>query len=309
MKRFIIDTDPGVDDAHAIMMALAHPEARVEAITTVAGNVDLERTTANACKILDVFEANIPIYPGCSSALIGIGNKDAAEFHGEDGLGDCGYPASERRVEVEHASAALVRLANDSPGELSLIAIGPLTNLAVALKLDPNLPGKFKELFIMGGAIYARGNTPNMSAEFNIFADPEAAHIVFGAWPQFTLVSWETTMAHSFSPETVQRWLAMETARGQFFQRITKNVIGILEGIFGQPVLLGADALAMAVLLEPDIVQKADQHYLTVELNGRTTRGQTVVDWMDRGGQPANANIVLEVDQARFEELLEMGLK
>jgi purine nucleosidase len=309
MKRFIIDTDPGVDDAHAIMMAFAHPEARVEAITTVAGNVGLERTTANACKILDVLEANTPIYAGCSSALIGIGNKDAAEFHGKDGLGDSGYLASERRVEVEHASAALVRMANDSPGELSLIAIGPLTNLAVALKLDPKLPTKFKELVVMGGAIYARGNTSNMSAEFNIFADPEAAQIVFGAWPQFTLVSWETTMAHSFSPETVRRWLAMETPRAQFFQRITKNIVGFLEGIFGQPILLGADALAMAVLLEPGIVQKADQHYMTVELNGRTTRGQTVVDWTDRSGQPANANIVLEVDQTRFEELLEMGLK
>lgn len=309
MKRLIIDTDPGIDDAHAIMMAMAHPAVNVEAITTVAGNVGLDRTTANACTILDVLSAEVPVFAGCASALVGISHEDASEFHGADGLGDAGYPSSDRKIGGEHASAALVRLANESPGELSLVAIGPLTNLAVALKLDPELPGKFKELAVMGGAIYARGNTPNMTAEFNIFADPEAAYVVFAAWPQITLASWETTVAHRFSKEVVRKWMVMNTPRAQFFKRITTNAIDFLERFFGQPVLFGADALAMAVVLEPEIVQNAEQHFMTVELNGRHTRGQTPVDWMDRSGLSPNANIILEIDQTRFEDLMEMGLK
>jgi purine nucleosidase len=309
MKRIIIDTDPGVDDAHAIMMAFAHPGVKVEAITTVAGNVGLARTTANACTILDLLEADTPVFAGCASALVDLGSEDAAHVHGGDGLGDAGFPPSGRPVEEEHAADALVRLANESPGELTLITIGPLTNLAVALKLDPHLPEKFETLFVMGGAIWSKGNTVNVSAEFNIYADPEAAHIVFDAWPELTLASWEATMAHGFSPELVQKWLAMDTDRARFFSKITADVIDFITNMVGQPMLFGADALAMAVMLEPDIVQKAERHHVTIELNGRTTRGQTTVDWSDRSGHSPNVNVILEVNQARFDELLEMGLR
>lgn len=308
MKRIIIDTDPGVDDAHAIMMAFAHPETNVEAITAVAGNVALERTVANACTILDVLEVETPVYAGCAGALV-VPAEDAAYVHGSDGLGDCGFPASSRLVEGEHAALALVRLATEAPGELTLVAIGPLTNIAVALKLDPTLPQKFRQLVVMAGAIYARGNTPNLPAEFNVFADPEAAHVVFESWPDFTLCSWETTIAHSFDEAALQKWLSLATPRGQFFQRITAKTIEFIAGAWGRPILFGADALAMAVAMEPAIVTKAEKHHVMVELHGQHTRGQTVVDWRDRSGRPANANIILEVDHGRFLELMEMGLQ
>ncbi len=165
MKRMIIDTDPGVDDAHAIMMALAHPDVKVEALTVVAGNVGLENTVANAKKILDTFAADVPVYAGSQQSLV-LKAETAAYVHGEDGLGDAGIPDSHRETEAEPAAVALVRMANESPGEISLVAIGPLTNLAVALHLEPSLPLKFKELVIMGGAVDARGNTENLSAEF-----------------------------------------------------------------------------------------------------------------------------------------------
>ena len=126
MVRLVIDTDPGVDDAHAIMAAFAHPEAQIEALTTVAGNVSLERTTANVCIILDVLEQNVPVYAGCEGPLVGP-VIDAGYFHGADGLGDSGYPPSPRQVADEHAVNALIRLANEAPGELTLVAIGPLT--------------------------------------------------------------------------------------------------------------------------------------------------------------------------------------
>src|SRR5687767_6054953 len=126
MKRIIIDTDPGVDDAHAILLALAHPDVQVEAITTVNGNVGLDLTTANALKILDIAEKDVPVYRGCERPL--INHPTSADFvHGVDGLGDCGIPASTKQVQAEHAVHALIHLANENLGELTLVAIGPLT--------------------------------------------------------------------------------------------------------------------------------------------------------------------------------------
>ena len=308
MKRLIIDTDPGVDDAHAIMMALAHPEAKVEALTVVAGNVGLEATVANAKKILDVCDAQVPVYAGSEQALV-LKAKTAAYVHGQDGLGDAGLPDSSRPTEAEPAAVAMVRMADESPGEISLVAIGPLTNLAVALHLDPRLPEKFKELIIMGGAVDARGNTENLSAEFNIFTDPEAAHVVFEAWPEFTLVSWEATMAHGIPQDVWREWRDLPTDQAKFFFRISDKVIKFLAEVLGRPTMFGADGLAMAVALEPDMVIETEHHYVTVELSGRHTRGQTTVDWMDRSGQQPNARIIRQVDLQRFHELMALPLR
>ena len=308
MERVIIDTDPGVDDAHALMMALAHPGVRVEAITTVAGNVGLARTTANTCTILDALGKDVPVYAGCDGPLISR-QADATHVHGRDGLGDAGFPPSTRQLEAEHAVAALVRLAGESPREFSLVAIGPLTNLAVALKLDPQLPGKFKQLIVMGGAIYAQGNTPNLAAEYNVYADPEAARIVFEAWPHFALVSWETTLAHGFPLPLVKEWMSWETAQAQFYRAISAKTLAYTTEIMKRDSLFGPDALAVALLLDPTIIQEAEEHYVAVELAGRHTRGQTIVDWEDRGDRPANARIILRVDQAKFNDLMALSLR
>lgn len=308
MERLIIDTDPGVDDAHAIMMAHAHPDARIEALTAVSGNVDLGHTAENCKRILDVLGADIPIYPGCAQALVYPAGT-AAYVHGEDGLGDCGFPPSARALESEHAASAIVRMANESPGELTLVAIGPLTNLAVALHLDPDLPAKFKKLVVMGGAIDARGNTENLSAEFNIHTDPEAAHVVFESWLQLTLVSWETTLRHGIPFKNVERWKALDNPRARFFSAISDKVLVFLKEVLGRDVFYGADGLAMAVALEPGIVRRAERHNVTVETGGRYTRGQTTVDWYDRGTRTANTDVVIEVDDERFIELMALAVE
>jgi len=308
MERVIIDTDPGVDDAHALMMAFAQPGIRVEALTTVAGNVGLRQTTANTCTILDVLGQDVPIYAGCDRPLVSR-NEHAAHVHGHDGLGDAGFPPSNRRVADEHAALALVRLANESPGDINLVAIGPLTNLAVALRLDPQLPGKFKHLIVMGGAIYAQGNTPNLTAEFNIYTDPEAAHIVFDVWPQFSLISWETTLAHGFPLTLVERWMGWNTPNARFYRAITAKTLRFTTEIMGRDSLFGPDGLAVALILDPTIVQEAEEHYVAIELAGRHTRGQTIVDWEDRGERAANARIVLKVDQTKFNDLMALALR
>jgi purine nucleosidase len=308
MKRLIIDTDPGVDDAHAILLALAHPDVQVEAITTVNGNVSLDLTTANALKILDAAGKDVQVYRGCDRPLISRPTT-AAHVHGEDGLGDCDLPASKKQVQSEHAVHALIRLANENPGELTLVAIGPLTNLAVALSLDPDLPKKFKQLVIMGGAIYSRGNTETVTAEFNIHTDPEAAHMVFSAWPMLTLLSWETTVAYIIPRDALDRFFKLETLRAKFFHDTNQKILGFIKQRLGQDMLFAPDGLAMAAAIEPDIVTKAEKRFVSIELHGANTRGQTVVDWYGSTQKAPNTDIILELDMDRFLQLMENGLR
>jgi purine nucleosidase len=308
MKRLIIDTDPGVDDAHAILLALAHPDVQVEAITTVNGNVNLDLTTSNALKILDAAGRDIPVYRGCDRPLISR-LLHAAHVHGEDGLGDCNLPASKKAVQSEHAVHALVRMANENPGEFTLAAIGPLTNLAVALSIDPDLPMKFKQLVIMGGAIYGKGNTETVTSEFNIHTDPEAAHMVFSAWPMLTLLSWETTLAHVFTRETLDRFFNLGTPHAKFFHDTNQKILNFIKDRLDQDILFAPDGLALAAAVEPGIVTKSEKKYVTVELHGTHTRGQTVVDWYGSTRKAPNTEIILEVDQQRFIQLMENGLR
>lgn len=307
MTRLVIDTDPGVDDAHAILAAFAHPRARIEAITTVAGNVPLDQTTANTCTILDVLEQDVPVYPGCGSPMV-ADRVDAAYYHGADGLGESGYPPSPRRVEDEHAVNALIRMANQAPGELTLVAIGPLTNVALALRLDPTLPGKVHQLVVMGGCVRGPGNvTP--AAEFNVYCDPEAAAVVLGAWPGLTLVPWEAARDYAFSAEQLEALLSIDSPRAELFRRVTRLVIGVNEKLGRGRTLYVPDLLAVAVALEPGILQHVETHAVLVETAGKHTRGHTTVDWLNRTGREPNVNLVLKVDRERLWEMMQAALR
>jgi purine nucleosidase len=306
MNRVIIDTDPGIDDAHAILMAHAHPQVKIEALTTVAGNVPVEKATRNALIVLEILGSDAPVYPGCADALV-IPTPHRAISHGTDGLGDSGYPEPTRRAASEHAVQALIRLADESPGELTLAAIGPLTNIAMATRLDPGLPGKYKRLVVMGGAVLAQGNSWERAAEFNFYCDPEAAAVVFQQWPGLTLVPWETCLAHGLRPDQVEELASLDSPRAELFRRTIQK--RFVEQAPGKQVLSEPDPLALAVLLEPDIVLKEEIHYIEIELAGRHTRGQTVVDWQHLTGRPGNANVVLEIDRERFFEMMKRGLE
>jgi len=305
MMRIVIDTDPGIDDAHAMMLAFALPGIEVKALTTVAGNVSLERTTANALILLDLLDKDVPVFPGCEDALV-VPTPRRAISHGSDGFGDSGYPLSTRKAQSEHAAEALSRLASESPGELTLVALGPLTNLALATRIDPALPGKYRRLIVMGGAIYAKGNSWTPAAEFNFYIDPEAAAIVFTCWPEITLVPWETAEKYALTPQQIEEFSEIDTPRAAFFRRIFKN--RLLDQISHHGVCYDPDVLAMAVALVPDMVQRMERRAVRVELTGQLTRGQSVVDWYGLTGHPPNANLVLEVDQERYLKLLRLSL-
>src|SRR5215472_16195009 len=207
MNKLFIDTDPGIDDALAILMA--HEHADVVGLGIAAGNVGLQHTVGNALKLVETIGADTPVFPGCAVPLVHAAGN-AAFVHGFDGFGDTGYQPSARRAADEAAAMALLRLSHEERGKLVLVAIAPLTNLALALRLDPALPQRVAKLVIMDGAVTGRGNTDRVPVEFNIGFDPEAAHAVFSCWPNITLVDWEATMRHGIEFERIERWLGAD---------------------------------------------------------------------------------------------------
>ena len=301
----LIDTDPGVDDALALLMAFDDPAHRVVGLTIAAGNVGLAHTVANALKLCEVAGVDVPVHPGCPVPLVHAA-ADAAFVHGEDGFGDIGYAPAARTAETEHAVLAILRHAREQEGRLVLVALGPLTNLALAVRLDPQLPSRVARLVVMGGAVTGQGNT-TVPAEFNIGFDPEAARIVFEAFPRFDLVDWEAVLRHGFEHAGFERWLAEGDERARFYDAIsarTRAWAGDRRGHLWH----AADALAMAVALAPDDGVRAELRHVSVETEGRLTRGATVVDWQRRGGGEANARIHLDIDQAAFERRIQRAL-
>jgi purine nucleosidase len=303
--QLLIDTDPGVDDALAIMMAYAH--ADIAGLSVAAGNVGLGHTVRNARILRDLLGASFPVFAGCATPLVRAPDEDAAFVHGMDGLGDVGFPEPKAPADGEAAALALLRLTRERPGELTLVALAPLTNLALALRLDPALPQRVKRLVVMGGAVTGHGNTGRIPTEFNVGFDPEAAHVVFEAFPAFELVDWEATLRHGFDDAVFDGWLAAGDRRAEFFGRVFRTARDY-NAKRDRRGVVAADALAMAVAIDPAIVTRSETRAIAVELDGRLTRGATVVDWANRLGRPAQARIVLEVDQERFAAMVRRAL-
>jgi len=302
----LIDTDPGVDDALALLMAFADTHHEVVGLTIAAGNVGLRHTVANALKLCEVAgRGDVPVYAGCEAPLLHP-SPDAGDVHGQDGFGDVGYEAAARKPEAEHAALAILRLSHEHAGKLVLVALGPLTNVALALKLDPTLPGRIARLVVMGGAVTCRGNiTP--AAEFNVYFDPEAAHIVFEAFERFDLADWEATIAHGLHHDSVVEWLRSGGEVAAFYERISRKTREWSADRRGDH-WHSADGLAMAYALQPDGALETAARPLAVALEDRHSRGATIVDWQRQTGRPDRARILLRYDQARFEALVRGAL-
>jgi purine nucleosidase len=301
----LIDTDPGVDDALALLMAFNDPLHHVVGLTIAAGNVGLRHTVANALKLCEVTGVDAPVFAGCESPLLHPA-RDAAYVHGQDGFGDTGYAPAARSAEAEHAALAILRLSHEHAGRLLLVALGPLTNVALALKLDPSLPQRIARFVVMGGAITAHGNI-TAAAEFNVAFDPEAAHIVFSAFPKIELVDWEATVAHGLHHDQVDEWLQADSPRARFYDSISRQTRAWSAERRGER-WHSADALAMAYALAPAGALKLVERPVAVELDGRHTRGATVVDWQRQAGAPDNAVILMRYEQVRFERMIQAAL-
>lgn len=307
MRRFIIDTDTASDDAVALMMALRCQDVQVDAITVVAGNVEVEQASINARYIVELMESEVPVFEGCAAPI--LRKLEIADwFHGSDGMGNQYYPVPENSAQTEHAAAALVRLVSESPQEITLVTLGPLTNIATALLLEPNLSKWIKHCYIMGGAANIEGNvTP--AAEYNIWVDPEAANKVFHSGMPITMLGWELSRGGStLSDAEIAETKSIGTKAAQVAMDCNAHALKAVRQIQGEAGLALADPCAMAVALDPSIATEMSEHYVDISLDAALTRGMTVVDKLNVTGFPANANVCYSINANAWKAMLKTTL-
>jgi purine nucleosidase len=320
MRSFLIDTDTASDDAVAIIMALSAPEIRVCGLTTVAGNVGLEQATRNALYTAEVCGADVPVFEGAASPLTRA-HEDAHWFHGRDGLSDRNYPQPRRQPESEHAVEAIIRLCREEPG-LTLVTLGPLTNIALAVARDPSIIGKIGRCVVMGGAPCCEGNvTP--AAEYNIWVDPEAARMVFCSGLPIEMVGWQVSRGPSvLKEEEIAGVLALDTAKARFAIECNGRAKEAYFTQTGERGLSLADPTAMAVALDRTIGTEWSRHLVEIECASELTRGMTVVDrlnvthdannavaWKRALDSGVKSDVCWTIDAARFKALMGGSLK
>ena len=281
-QPIILDTDPGVDDALAIMLALGSPELDVIGICTVSGNVPLNTGTRNAQGLLQLLDCpEIPVFAGADLPL----KRDpvfATEVHGETGMGQAVLPEPSRDVKGD-AVEFLVQTLSDQPGEITIIAVGPLTNLALAEQRQPGTLQKAKQVIIMGGAIEATGNSTPV-AEFNFYADPHAAHTVVHSGAALLIVPLDATRQVKLSGPDIENQIApMKTVASQFVVDAVQNVFALYRQLEREPIVYLHDPLAVGAAIAPELL-RAETLYIDIETSGNLTLGQVVTD---RRGLPS----------------------
>lgn len=299
----IIDTDTAQDDCVALITALLDPVADLRAITMVAGNVGFDRQVRNAYLTLNVTGrlGEIPIHLGCRRPMVRAW-ESAENVHG-DGAGGLDMDVSGLSPEAEHAVDALIRLTAESPGELSVVAIGPLTNIAMAVVKDPGFARNVKTLYVMGGSNNGRGNI-TAAAEFNFYVDPEAAKTVFAAGFDVTVIPWDplTLRQAVFGQERLDAIAALGTPLSDFFTRVCAATLEFDRSV-GIDGTTHPDSLTSAVLFHPELVRRASRYHVDVETGGELTRGYSAMSWGVHG-LPANATVVEEIDAEGFYSYL-----
>lgn len=294
-ERIIIDTDPGVDDAIAILMALGSPELEVEALTTVFGNVDLGKTTRNALTILDIAgRAHTPVYAGATRPVARNGADNAGHVHGESGLGDAQFPDPPVNARSESAAVYLARRLAESDAPRTLVTLGPLTNVALALSLNPDLAGTLRRIVCMGGAVWAPGNA-SVVAESNILKDPEAADIVLGSGIPVILVPLDVTMRTLLLRARLDEAAARAGKLGGFLRAITPPYFEWYQRRYGLEGFALHDPCTIAYLINPALFQTQTMA-MAVETAGVHCTGRVVPDPMGRLGRPASVTVCLDVD-------------
>jgi purine nucleosidase len=249
MRQLLIDTDPGVDDALAVIMCRTAPGLQVRGLSVCGGNVGLEHTLRNALILAEQFPQAPPVYAGLGRALLARA-PDAAFVHGADGFGEANLAAPTHRADPLHAALAIIAHAKACNGTLEILALGPLGNIALALCLEPNLPALVRRLTVMGGAVTGQGNI-TANAEFNIAVDPDAAEIVFSRWPDITLVDWEASVRFAPLISETENWFAGPSANARFMQRISRKTRAFKDSLGGNH-WHWADPLAAYVAIQPD---------------------------------------------------------
>ncbi|XP_037542475.1 inosine-uridine preferring nucleoside hydrolase-like [Nematolebias whitei] len=316
-KKLLVDVDCGVDDAQAIMLALAAPDVKLLGVTCVHGNTAVENVCKNVLRVLQACnKLEIPVFKGADKPILG-NTISAGLFHGQDGLGDAPDPHAPGLdlLQKENAVSAIIRIINENPGEVSLVATAPLTNLALAVRMDPSLPSKLRGLYIMGGNTESRGNT-TVCGEFNFTADPEAAYIVLNDYQCPTyLACWEFTCYNKLPWEFCDAWLVQDSHKARFMQQIFHHSIEASKSerfekeFLAGSGLISCDSYAMAAAVDDSFILESDHYPVSVELTGNHTRGMMIVDTVGFLKKTRKVFIMKKVDMERFKQMMMAALK
>ena len=319
-RPFLIDTDVASDDAVALIMALRAPEVGVVAITTVAGNVGVQQAVRNALYTVELCEADVPVYAGAEKPLL-RDHQSATWFHGEDGLGDHGYPPPRGRVGGVHAVDAMMDAIESNPG-LVMVTLGPLTNVALALLRKPEIARKVGRCVVMGGAPCCEGNvTP--AAEYNIWVDPEAARVVMLSGLPVELVGWQTCRGDAvLNDGDIAKVQAIGNSVADFAIECNSRAREAYKEQTGEDGISLPDPVAMSVALDPSVGTHWSTHYVDVETRSELTRGMTVVDrlnvagddrnrmvWAETLKRGPNARVCWTIDPGRWKDALFRALR
>ncbi|KAG7262523.1 hypothetical protein CRUP_000014 [Coryphaenoides rupestris] len=303
----LIDTDCGIDDAQAVMMALAAPHVQVLGVTCCFGNAAVD----NVCQ-------NIPVFRGMDGPLVRADGLPNDHF-GSDGLGDVlegRDPDWRAKLQKEHAVTAMIRLVTEHPKQVSLVALGPLTNLALAVKLNPGFPDLLKDLFIMGGNMEGKGNV-TVCGEFNFVCDPESAYIVLEEYRCPThIATWEYCCRNKLTWEFFQEMLNQDYAAARFMKLLTSKCWAYSptamrnkrDVLFG-PGFVSYDSYAMAACIDGSVVTKSVECGVRVELHGTMCRGMMALDPTDQLKKPHRVSVMVECDLEKFRKMLADSLK
>ncbi len=306
MRKFIIDTDTASDDAVALVLALRQPDIDVKAITVVAGNVPLPQGLQNALFTAELCGASVPVYAGCAKPL--LRELETAEaVHGEDGMGDIGLPLCGREPAPGHAADVLRQVIKSNAGDITLVTLGPLTNVALALLREPELATKVSRCFIMGGIGAGHGNvTP--TAEFNIWVDPEAAKIVYESGLPISMVGWDISWQYAtFDANQADEIRRIGTPLAEFVIDIQKT---LTEFSMRENALAGfdlPDPITMAAAIDPSVC-RYERYRVDVTAGDGLARGITVVDRLAVTGREPNVDVAVSADRQAFVKLLKRSV-
>ena len=300
-KRVLLDTDPGIDDSLAILLALASPELSVEGISVVHGNCSVDQALTNALGVLELAGAiHIPVARGFSRPLVQP-SLLAPETHGDAGIGYATLPSPTRQPVPQHGVDFLIEKIMSAPGEMSLVCIGPLTNVAVALRKEPGIIRAVREVIIMGGAIRHQGNTSPL-AEFNVFVDPHAAHMVYHSGMPITLVPLDVTYQCALTRANVERLQGIRSPIPRFIADSTRFYMEYHDEYQHIEGCIINDPLALALTFDPGLCEY-EEHAVDVDLSGGVSLGKTFADFYKVNKRPPNMKVALGVRAPDFIEL------
>jgi ribosylpyrimidine nucleosidase len=301
-RKIILDCDPGHDDAVAIMMAARHPKLDLLGITVVAGNQTLAKTAVNALNVCQYLDIDVPVFAGCSIPMVRQRQVIADNIHGKTGLDGPVFEPLTKQLDSRHAVQFIIETLMKSDGDVTLVPTGPLTNIAMAMRLEPKIVDKIYEIVLMGGS-YQLGNvTP--AAEFNIFADAEAAYVVFTSERPIVMMGLDLTRQALCYPKIVECMRSIDNKAGKLFADLMQYFCMTQKKVFGWEGGPLHDPTTIAYLIDPSCIETKEM-FSEVEIRSEKCYGRTLCDYFGMTGKAPNSKVAVKLDVEKYWSIVE----